>query len=624
MFLSNHYGTPSLRFFKTRSIPVTFDEDCMFKQERGKMRRTSWRLAIIPLVVLSIATLFHLPVHAAAGARANSNALRPIGEIEMNKAPGEQELTIAVQTAVTPTLSATPTKSSLVLPRLTPVTPATATVSSTLSLSATSPLPDAPMLSDAEERGPVSATLVVTSSLPPTVTAVITATDAVTVDTAALDAEYAGPIEGTIIANRTEVKVRFFVEGATYELAPLRSIGLSLPRVTAVLNLFNCDAALPETQEGCFWDPYLLNRDSFYEVIGGQGVGLTLQAAGTPPANQIWLQNRTGKREQVFYAGETYELPPSAVQAFTTEAADTPAILYLRSCLEATERTVCEWAPNDAKPGFYYALVEVNVSGAMPGSQVNALELQPIVSGGGEVADTPPQITCQLQVPVLNVRSGPGLQYQIISKVRSTEQAPATVLVIGRDAASEWFAVDDRVAPGGWVTGSSGFVTCTGDTTALPIVEVTDGRLAPTPVAAAPAAPADNTTTTDAGGSTTAPAAATPAETEPVAAATPTTAVQSVPPGQALIVVHNGFDQQIRFTLDQRYRVEVGPSEYDLQPGQSISLLVYPGQVTFSASTPWRGISGNDDFMIEEQQTRDLWITFVPDPDGSGRWLLQF
>lgn len=602
----------------------------MFKQERGKMRRTSWRLTIIPLVVFSVATLFHLPVHAAVGIEANSRGLRTVGDWAMHKVFSQQELTLTLQTAITPTLTATPTKSSLVLPRLTPIATATATISSTLAVSATNLLTATTLLSDTEEASTtLSDTSALTSSVLTTATGVITATTAVTTDTTLSDAEYAGPIEGTIIANRTEVKVRFFVEGATYELAPLRSIGLSLPRVTAVLNLFNCDATLPETQDGCFWDPYLLNRDSFYEVIGGQDAGLILQAAGTPPANQIWLQNRTGKREQVFYAGATYELPPATVQEFTTEAADTPAILYLRSCLEVTDRTVCEWAPNDAKPGFYYALVEVTNSGAVPDSQVNALELQPIVADSGgsvsipnnnEGAETPTQLTCQLQVPVLNVRSGPGLQYQIISKVRSAEQTPATVLVIGRDAGGEWFAVDDGVAPGGWVTASSGFVTCTGDSGTLPVVEVTDGRLAPTPVAAAPTDATDTTApATDGGDSATAPAEATP-----VVEATATAGIPTVPPGQALIVIHNGFDQQIRFTLDQRYRVEVGPSEYDLQPGQAISLLVYPGQVTFSASTPWRGISGNDDFLIDAEQTRDLWITFVPDPDGSGRWMLQF
>lgn len=622
MFLKNQHGAPSFWFFKTSSIPVTFYEDCMSKQERGKMRRTHWRLTIIPLVVLSVATLCYMPVYATGEVHANSNALQAIAAMVRDKALGAQTLTIAAQVTVTPTITATPTKSALVLPRLTPVATATAVVSSTLPLSATTPLSAPSILSDTVSE-PLSTSVAITAMPSATVTAGITATNAVTTDATLLDAEYAGPIEGTIIANRTEVQVRFFVEGATYELAPLRSIGLALPRVTAVLNLFNCDATLPESQDGCFWDPYLLDRESFYEVIGGQDTGLTLQAAGTPPANQIWLQNRTGKREQVFYAGATYELPPSTVQEFTTETADTPAILYLRSCLEVTDRTVCEWAPNDAKPGFYYALVEVTVSGAVPDSQVNALELQPIiVSGGGELVETPAQITCQLQVPVLNVRSGPGLQYQIISKVRSTEQAPATVLVIGRDTASEWFAVDDRVAPGGWVTGSSGFVTCTGDTNTLPVVEVTDGRLAPTPVAAAPA---EDTTTTDSGESTTvAPVETTPAEAEPVAEITPTAAALTVPPGQALIIIHNGFDQQIRFTLDQRYRVEVGPSEYDLLPGQAVSLLVYPGQLAFSASTPWRGISGNDDLLIEAEQARDLWITFVPDPDGSGRWILQF
>jgi hypothetical protein len=152
------------------------------------------------------------------------------------------------------------------------------------------------------------------------------------------------------------------------------------------------------------------------------------------------------------------------------------------------------------------------------------------------------------------------------------------------------------------------------------VAEVTDGRLVPTPVAAP--ATGDNTaaTTGDTG-----PAATDAGQDDaaPAAETTPT-AAQSVPPGQALLVINNGFDQQIRFTLDQRYRVVVGPSEFDLQPGQSISMLVYPGMIAFSASSPWRGLSGNDDFLLEAEQTLDLWITFVPDPDGSGNWILQF
>jgi hypothetical protein len=80
----------------------------------------------------------------------------------------------------------------------------------------------------------------------------------------------------------------------------------------------------------------------------------------------------------------------------------------------------------------------------------------------------------------------------------------------------------------------------------------------------------------------------------------------------------------LRFTLDQKYRVQEGPSEYDLKPGDSIQIFVYPGLIGFSASTAWRGLSDNNDFFIEEEQSRELWLFFMPDPDGSGRWILQY
>lgn len=598
----------------------------MFKQGKGKMRLTIWLLTIAPLIALSIVMFTSVVVSAAAaptiaivGSADDVVNANFISDRSLYKDTAADELTLALQPTVTVTAQPTftATVQPLVLPRLTPVVTTTVALSATPSSSVTVP-----------------STSVMTTSTPATVTTEITtgveAGTEPAVDEQVLDEEYAGPIEGTIIANRTDANVRFFVEGATYELAPLRSIGLTLPRVTAVLNLFNCDATLPETQEGCFWDPYLLDREGFYEVVSGaetgNTAGLTLQTAGTPPGNQVWLQNRTGKREQIFYAGDTYDLPPSTVREFTTES-DAPAIFYLRSCVEAADRTVCEWSPKDADPGFYYALVEVTMAGAVPNSRVNTLELQPLFSNEGSVApEAPPQVVCRLQVPVLNVRSGPGLQYQIISKVRSAEQEPATVVVVGRDEQGQWLAVDDQVVASGWVSGSSGFVSCDGDVTTLPVVEVTDGRLAPTPIPAQPSAPVENTTTgTDDDQSTSTEATLpNPAPTEAAPVEAPTAPAQTVLPGQALIVIHNGFDQQIRFTLDQRYRVDIGLSEYDLQPGESISLLVYPGMVTFSASTPWRGLSGNDDFVIEDQQTRDLWITFVPDPDGSGRWLLQF
>jgi hypothetical protein len=428
-----------------------------------------------------------------------------------------------------------------------------------------------------------------------------------------------GPVRGTLIVNRTEASLRFFVEGATYEVQPLQSQGLALPRETAVLNLYNCDAEIPETEEGCYWDPYLLNRDSIYEIVAGEVAGeaasLILQEAGAPPVNQIWVQNRTTASETLFYNNQQYDLPASALQEFSGQP-DLPITLYLRSCLELTDRTVCEWYPQSVETGVYYALTEVSTGGTVPGSRMQMVELQPVTppTQDGPTVEAPPQFNCTVAVPRLNVRNGPGLEYAVITQVRGTEAEPGTVLVVGRDETSQWLAVDERVAPEGWIAGSAGFVTCDGDINSLPVAEVVNTPVTtPTPqVATAPA----SQPTADEG------VVAEPVVEAAPAPATPLTT--TIPDGQALLIVNNGFDQVVRFTLDQQFRVEVGPSEYDLQPGQSMSVLIWPGQVAFSASTPWRGLSGNDDFFLDNRQSRTLWIVFVPDPDGSGNWLLQY
>ncbi|MDQ3247666.1 MAG: SH3 domain-containing protein, partial [Chloroflexota bacterium] len=490
----------------------------------------------------------------------------------------------------------------------------------------------------------VTPTLEVTRLRTITVQPVVTATTAVstarsittetplptpTPDPAATDAAYAGAIAGTVVANRTDVAVRFFVEGATYDLAGLRSLGLDLPRVTAVLNLYNCAADVAES-ENCFWDPYPLTKDGFYEIINGiddgKTVSLSLRQAGAPPGDRIWVQNRVGGRETIFYNDTVYELPPSAVQEFTTQPDAPILLLYLRRCLNADNKSVCEWTPRDVKPGYYYALVETSAPAGSDNTTTTELALDPILAPI-EAEVTPDALTtltntvsltrtaeitnpaepaaragdtvvCQVQVPTLNVRSGPGLQYRIIGKVLSSEQAPGTVTVIGRDETGQWVAVDAQITSGGWITASPGFLQCDGDVAALAVGQITDGRLEATPEAAVVVAPADEVADVNTSGDTT---AVQPGET--VTSTTP-----SAPPpvaiGQSLLLVNNGFDQPIRFTLDQRYRIELGPSEFDLQPGQSINVLVYPGQIAFSASSPWRQLAGNAEFFLDSQQSR--------------------
>jgi hypothetical protein len=46
--------------------------------------------------------------------------------------------------------------------------------------------------------------------------------------------------------------------------------------------------------------------------------------------------------------------------------------------------------------------------------------------------------------------------------------------------------------------------------------------------------------------------------------------------------------------------------------------------VAFTASTPWRGLSDNADFLINEKEERVLWLYFVPDPVEKDVWNLQF
>ena len=521
------------------------------------------------------------------------------------------------------------------------------------------PTPTLPASLSVRQRQPLTPTGSLTSTVGVTLTAVVevTTTAALTdttgalteetaLDDAALDEAYAAVLEGTIIANRADAPIRFFVEGRTYEVAPLRSIGLTLLRDTAVLNLFNCEATKDDSDAGCFWDPYLLLRDGFYEVVIGQQLGqdilLSLRTAGAPPSNQIWIQNRTGERETVIVNNELFEIAPAAVQEFAIDE-DAPVIVQLRTCINAGERSICEWTPQGAEAGFYYGLVRTETPGPS-NSQVTALALQAVIASSGEPVKPPAQAFCRLRVPTLNVRSGPGLEFPIIAKIRGTDTEPGSVVVEAFDSTKTWMQVTERVARDGWVTANPEFILCDGALADLPVIgqpvveatpEPTTAQTiaapAETPVAAvAPTeAPTTAPTAVEAAPQPPAPAPAEAAPTEvetPAEQITPTPEVAEVPEGLARIVVNNGFDQTIRFTLDQRYRPERDnlSGEWDLEPGASVTILVYPGSIAFSASSAWRGLSGNAELVLNEKEDRALWITFVLDPIEKDRWNLIY
>jgi len=463
-----------------------------------------------------------------------------------------------------------------------------------------------------------------------------------------------GVIEGTVIANRTNATVQFFVEGKTWQLDPLRSAGVNLARSTAVLNLLNCDATSAD-QSDCFWDPYLLQRDGFYEVVTGAEEGaqvnLVLRTAGAPPTDQIWIQNRLESAEQVYFGAEMRELAPASVTEFTIDPA-TPSIFYLRTCIVTNGDSTCEWNAAEAQAGTYYALTDETWQSGVPGASVIDLQLSPILGAGVDIAvnasapeagatatttgaeststatagattDTAApaastgSIVCTLAVPTLNVRSGPGLAFDVISKIMTTGDTPATVTVVGRTESAEWLQVDERQANGGWIINGNAYITCPTDTLALAVIS--GSALPPTPTPA-PVVASPVTGDSGAGDGSTGEVTTTDGMTETVSAP----ATSSAPAGLALLIVQNSFEQPLRFTLDQRYRVAEGPSEVDLAPGQSTSFVVFPGVVAFSASSAWRSLSGNAEMLLEADQEQPLYLIFVPDPGEEGKWIFQY
>lgn len=533
----------------------------------------------------------------------------------------------AQSTGPTPTASPSPTATEPVTSTLT----ATASADNTLTATTTSTTPSATVTA--------TQTQVVLPTPSPTGSAGVPAQPTTLLTQTALPQDDSIPLEGTIIANRSEIDARFFLEGATYLLEAGRSQGIDLPRTSTVINLFNCPAEVDDSTAGCFWDPYLLQQDGFYEIYdsssGTTQAKLMLREAGAPPTAQVWIQNRTGQSESVVFKEEVYEILPATVLEIPVEAG-LPAIIYVRSCLSIDNQSACEWAPKILDSGVYYAMVELDTPGSDASITLTTIDLRPVVGEGageegavaseseeaapGEVASASTlSIVCNVVVPALNVRSGPGLQYDIIGKVRTTEAEATTVVVIGRSEDNQWLVVDASVADQGWINNSPSFIECSGDLVSLPVSEASAPlptpqpvTVAQPPVATAEAGDVDSEDTTP---EETASVGEEPAPIEEDAAA-------AIPPGQSLLVITNGFQHEMRFTIDQSFRPQEGPSEYDLQPAGSVSIVVYPGDIAFTGSSPWSGLSGNASITVEPDQALNLWLHFELDADGSWefRW----
>lgn len=474
--------------------------------------------------------------------------------------------------------------------------------------------------------------------------------DPVPVDSVPVDITSNEVIDGTVFANRTSASVAIFIEGELYRLAPLRSLGITLRRSPALINMFSCDADTPENESTCYWDGYKVSIDGFYEIFNkspeGAPLQLVLEEAGPPPTDRIWIQNRSGQREILIVENELYELQPATVQEFKAQE-NSEVDFYHRSCIQLADESVCEWIPKTIKTGFYYALSETTAVGRLAGSVLSQAEIQPILAQGGGIIEKPLQLVCQVQVPKLNVRSGPGLNYLIVTAIASNNSSSNDrISAIGRDVSGEWVAVDQSIALGGWVNSSKQLIVCDGDIATLPIAETTDGRLAPTAVPTLVRAPVPPTAVSI---PTRAPAIPAPLPTPvprpaviqaapptpappPTAVPVPTippvqaeTAVEEagdsaeaveIPAGQVKLLVQNVFEHEVRFTLS--------PDEYDLQPNQTITIIRPAGRFTFSVSSPWRNLSGNAELTLEEGQTFSMFLYFTPKPGRSDEWEMKF
>lgn len=622
---------------------------------RFLIRSTLAWICAVALIILTQAN----PAHAAPSDTAPGVYVTfvEIPHVEQSDAPA------AIAQALTPTSTPTPQSTlsaptGLISPTATLTPTATVTGSQGLNLETESDAEN-----DVQDEQPaVRRTTVVTSQPLPTRNATATPTATLTAEESAdtegdeeSDADETGaetgadelddeaePLVGTIITNHTDYTTRFFIEGQTLELAASRATSFELARGTTVLNLYNCAASTPETNEDCYWDPYILQRDGFYEVYESRAAGvntvarLMLRAADSPPTDQIWIQNRTSNIEAIVFRNEVIEIVPAAVHELPVEAG-MPAILYVRSCIVIDGQSACEWRPKTLDAGIYYALAQTESAGGLANSTVLEVDLRPVIGGSADATETTAadsngasdEVVCHVQVPTLNIRSGPGLQYQIIGKIFSTDSEPGAVVVVGRNSANQWLVVDPEVMPEGWITASESFVLCEGDFTELPLVEAPPLPVEPPPAPAVvvtpeptePQQPEDETGIGEGEGVGEGDGDQTEIEGEPIddEAIPPA----QLPEGYALLLVHNGFDQVIRFTLDQQYRVELAPSEIDLQPGESTNIVVYPGNVAFSVSTPWGGgISDNALIQVESDEAYELWLRF--DFDGSDSWDLNW
>jgi hypothetical protein len=202
---------------------------------------------------------------------------------------------------------------------------------------------------------------------------------------------------------------------------------------------------------------------------------------------------------------------------------------------------------------------------------------------------TPSQAMLTITAPALNVRIGPGTQYNLIGQLVQGEQAE----IVGQASAGQalWWEIRFAAGPGGlgWVSADPSF-GASSNTAGVPPVSV------PT-LASAPAASVAPTQT--------------PLPTAPATPTTPTGTVIRAPAGKTLLLVSNRSlsNQPALLTLSGGKSVG-GGREVDALAGGDIRLVLEPDFYRAMWSSPARpgGFVRGADFMAVKDKIIVMWI----------------
>lgn len=201
-----------------------------------------------------------------------------------------------------------------------------------------------------------------------------------------------------------------------------------------------------------------------------------------------------------------------------------------------------------------------------------------------------------LQIPALNVRSGPGTQYSILGQIEQAEQPE----IMGQADVGQgrWWQIRFPPSPDnlGWVTADEDFTSALNSAN---VPQVSPPRLASVPTATAPP--------------TALPTPAPTATSLPEPIAVPVAAVQA-PPDKMLLIINNRSQTgtPARLTLSGGRSVG-GGQELDPPPNGQIELLLEPDFYRALWSAPVNNFARGADFTAVPGRVMVMWI--VPE-DG--------